>query len=145
MNFAVPFAAIILAACGSSHDASDAGDVAPPPRTSIDGAIAQSDVLKDAQDAIDRRHPWRATQIIAPVLTDPKKRTPAAVLVAARAAAAWGGWSVVEKLLANEPWIDSQFDGEARDLLTRAAFDRGADTAALTHARAMRAANGSSP
>jgi hypothetical protein len=47
----------------------------------------------------------------------------------------------VDRLLAKEPWLDAQFDGEARELLTRSAFERGADTTALSNARAaLRAA-----
>ncbi len=103
--------------------------------------VAQVDELKDAQAALDAGHPWRATQTVSPVLRDPARRSPAAVLLAAKAAAGWGGWSEVDRLLAKEPWIDAQFDGEARELLTRSAFERGADTAALSNARAaLRAA-----
>ena len=126
---------VLLAACGTSYDADASGDVSMP-SSAIREAIAQSDDLKSAQDAIDRGHPWRATQIVAPLLRDPQQKTPAAILVAARAAAGWSGWSVVEKLLAGESWIDTQFDGEPRELLTRAAFDRGADTVALSNASA---------
>src|SRR4051812_10241216 len=85
---------------------------------------AQTDGLKDAQDAIDHGHPWRATQIVAPLLRTPRTRTPAALIVAARAAAGWSGWSEVDRLLAKEPWIDDQFDGEGRELLARSAFER---------------------
>ena len=67
---------------------------------------------------------------MAPVLRDPRQRTPAALLVAARAAAGWGGWSEVDKLLARNRGSTPQFDGEARELLTRSAFERGADTVA---------------
>src|SRR6187455_3001536 len=93
-----------LAACDQSHEASAAGDVGSS--RELAAAIAQSDELKAAQTAIDRGHPWRATQIVAPLLRDPRRRTPAALIVAGRAAAAWEGWSVVEQLLANELWID---------------------------------------
>jgi hypothetical protein len=58
------------------------------------------------------------------------------LIVAARAAAGWDGWSEVDKLLAKEPWIDGQFGGEARELLTRSALARDADTLALRHASA---------
>jgi soluble lytic murein transglycosylase len=126
---------VVLIACGGSKTVDSSGDVVSSSTVAQHG-IARSDELKSAQEAIDRGHPWRATQIVAPVLRDPQKITPAATLVAARAAAGWGGWSVVEKLLANESWIDTQFDGEPRELLTRAAFDRAADTTALTNASA---------
>jgi soluble lytic murein transglycosylase len=125
-----------LAACGSSRERTSAGEVGSVGDRDLARAIAQSDVLKDAQALIDRGHPWRATQLLAPILRDPQKRTPAALIVAARAAAGWGGSADVDKLLASESWIDSEFGGEPRELLTRAALERGADTTALTHASA---------
>jgi soluble lytic murein transglycosylase len=127
-------AVVVALGCGSSHEANASGDVELRASRDLARAIAQSDVLKDAQSLIDRGHPWRATQLLAPVLRDSAKRTPVALLVAARAAAAWGGWTEVDKLLAAETWVDTQFDGEARELLTRSALERGADTAALRHA-----------
>src|SRR5512133_513473 len=97
-----------LIACGSSHEASAAGDIV----LASHGAPASqlSDTLKDAQDAIDHGHPWRATQLLSPLLRNPRTRTPLAILTAARAAAGWGGWAEVDRLLAKEPWIDAQFD-----------------------------------
>lgn len=132
----IALALILLVGCRPSHDADASGEVVSSPTKAIGRAIAQSDELKAAQDAIDRGHPWRATQLVAPLLRDPQKKTPAAILVAARAAAGWAGWTVVDKLLVDEPWIDTQSDGEARELLTRAAFDRAADTVALRYASA---------
>ncbi|HTE45258.1 MAG TPA: transglycosylase SLT domain-containing protein, partial [Gemmatimonadaceae bacterium] len=99
-------------------------------------AGAQASDLEAAESAINRGHPWRATQLVAPLLRNPQKRTPGVVIVAARAAAGWGGWSEVDKLLSKEPWIDAQFNGDGRELLARSALERGADTAALTHATA---------
>jgi soluble lytic murein transglycosylase len=136
--------ALALCACSWSseggHQASAAGQLAtrePAPR------VAQSDELKRAQAAIEQGHPWVATQIVAPLLRDPATRTPAAVIVAARAAAGWEGWAEVDRLLANESWLDTQFAGEGRELLARSALDRAADTVALTQASAaLRDASG---
>jgi soluble lytic murein transglycosylase len=127
---------VAVSGCGSSHEATASGDVGSRAAIELARAISQSGELEDAQTLIERGHPWRATQLLAPALRDPKKRTPAALLIAARAAAGWNGWTEVDKLLAAESWIDSQFDGEARELLTRSALERGADTSALTHASA---------
>ena len=126
---------LVCLACNSSREADAAGEISPG-GDELSRAIAQSDVARDAQRLIDQGHSWRATQLLAPVLRDRRKRTPTVLTVAARAAAGWGGWAEVDKLLAKEPWIDSQFAGEARELLTRSALERGADTAALTHASA---------
>jgi soluble lytic murein transglycosylase len=139
------FAAATLTACSSKPDASASGELASgapaasaPTASAHDElarAIAQNSTVAAAQKAIDDGHPWRATQIIAPVLKNPTTRTSAALIVAARAAAGWDGWAEVDKLLAKQTWIDAQFDGEARELLTRSALEQGADTAALTQAR----------
>lgn len=126
---------VVLSACDSSRGANASGEVLSS-GSDLAQAIAQSDELKNAQRLIDQGHPWRATQLLAPVLRKPEQRTPGALIVAARAAAGWDGWSEVDKLLAKEPWIDGQFGGEARELLTRAALARDADTLALRHASA---------
>ena len=92
-------------------------------------------ILISAAAALQNGQPWRAAQILEPVLRDSTQRTPERVLLAARAAAEWGGWSQVDRLLTREPWLDSRFDGLGRELLARAATARREDTLALRHAR----------
>ena len=55
----------------------------------------------------------------------------------------WGGWSEVEKLLGNEPWIDNTFAGEPRELLARSALDRDSNAVAIQNAEKalMKASN----
>src|SRR5207249_3892204 len=121
-------AALGTACRDSRHQATAAGDVSESTkRQSLAQDVAGNAVLRRADSALAARHPWRATVVLAPVLRDPKQRTPAALLLAARAAAGWQGWVEVDRLLAREPWIDSAFGGEARELLARAALDRDAD------------------
>src|SRR5262249_28626388 len=142
MKRIVVLVAVALASCDKPHKASAAGDVvdAPvgqfPASAGLVQAISGNDELSAAQAAIGAGHPWRATQTMAPVLRNPSRRTPAAIVVAARAAAGWDGWAEVDKLLAKQPWIDTMFEGEGRELLARSALERGADTLALTHAMA---------
>ena len=126
----------LLSGCSTSHEASAAG--APDMRSDAKLArdIAQTDELIKAEAAIQQGHPWRATQLVAPLLRDQQRRTPAALLVAARAAAGWQGWQEVDKLLSAESWLDTAFDGEGRELRARSALERGADTAALSQASA---------
>jgi soluble lytic murein transglycosylase len=45
-------------------------------------------------------------------------------LVGARAAAAWRGWSEVERILRDAPWLDSELEGEGRELLARSGLER---------------------
>ncbi|HZA98669.1 MAG TPA: transglycosylase SLT domain-containing protein [Gemmatimonadales bacterium] len=104
----------------------DSGEV----RTALDSTLAQ------AGDALARGRPWQATRLLSHALRDSSNRTPAALYLAATAASEWGGWSEVTQLLSAEPWIDSLYDGGARLLLTRAALERHADSAALSHASA---------
>jgi soluble lytic murein transglycosylase len=110
------------------------GDVEAQTPTALARAIGQTGDLARAEAAITAGHPWRATQIVAPILRDQQRRTPAALLVAARAAAGWGGWPEVDKLLGAAPWVDTTFDAEGRELLLRAALERDLDTIAMRHA-----------
>ena len=125
-----------LAACGQDPRSSTSnGDVVRSSRELAD-VVAHNDTLRDAETMIADGHPWLATQLLAPVLRDPKRRSDAAVLLAAKAAAAWSGWDEVDRLLSRETWIDTKFDGDARELLARSALEKGNDTVAVGHARA---------
>jgi soluble lytic murein transglycosylase len=121
-----------FAAC-ASQESSAGGEVSQQSNDELERAIAADTGLRDAVKAIEAGHPWKATVALAPRLGQKK---PATMLIAARAAAAWNGWTEVEKLLAGEPWIDTAFAGEARELLARAALDRNAKEEATTHAEA---------
>ncbi|HUF29165.1 MAG TPA: lytic transglycosylase domain-containing protein, partial [Gemmatimonadaceae bacterium] len=87
---------------------------------------------------------WAAYQSLAPALRDSARRTPAVVLTAAQAAAAWGGWAHVDELLGTAPWADTAEGGAAQQLLARAALASSRDSAAVRHAAAalQRAAPG---
>jgi soluble lytic murein transglycosylase len=63
-------------------------------------------------------------------LRDPARRTPAALLLGARAAAGWEGWSEVDRLLRGQPWLATEFAGAGYELLARSALERGTDTVA---------------
>jgi soluble lytic murein transglycosylase len=98
-------------------------------------SLASDSVVLAATRAMDEGRPWRATRILAPALEDSVLRTPEVVLTAARAAAQWGGWSEVDRLLDGAPWVDSLAHGEGRVLLTHSALQRGEDSTALRYAR----------
>lgn len=93
-----------------------------------------------AADALAHGQPWRASRILAQVLSDSSRRTPDAVLLGARAAAAWNGWREVRDLLERESWLDALEDGAGRTLLARADLELGRDTVALADAQAAVAA-----
>jgi peptidoglycan lytic transglycosylase len=131
----VALLAAFTMACDATGQAN--GDVAAQTPSALARAIGQTGDLAKAEAAINAGRPWRATQIVAPVLRDPKRKTPAALLVAARAAAGWGGWAEVDKLLGAAPWVDTAFDAEGRELLVRAALERDLDTIAMRHASAL--------
>jgi len=101
----------------------------PPPSANAQDLAAQ------ATAALEQGRPWQATQILRPAVAD-LTRTPAATtLLAAQAAAAWGGWSSVVRLLGSRTWPDRESEGTARELLGRAALDRRADREAADHLR----------
>lgn len=92
--------------------------------------------VRAAQVELAEGRGWLASRIVMPVLRVPERRTPEAVLVAARAAAEWGGWTLVDAMLGFEPWLDTRFSGEGHELLARSALERGRSTAARPHAEA---------
>ncbi|HKW10180.1 MAG TPA: hypothetical protein VJO33_07365, partial [Gemmatimonadaceae bacterium] len=113
---------IAVAACGDSSPESAGGEVA------LARDVAKDTTLVAAERALQAGHAWQATRLLAPVLRDPARRTPAAVLLAARAAAGWDGWSEVDRLLRGQPWLGTQFGGAGYELLARSALERGTDT-----------------
>ena len=129
---AVLLASVLACQQGERRDAT--GEVAatlsarpaPIPTPDID--------VRAAQNELAEGRAWLATRKLATALRTPARRTPEAILVAARAATAWGGWDEVQKLLAGEPWLESKFGGEGFELLARAALERG--DAAEARARA---------
>jgi len=124
----------VLAACQQREPREAQGEVAPAfplrptPVTTSDASV------QAAQVELAEGHAWPASKIVMPVLRTPERRTPEAVLVAARAAAEWGGWPLVRAMLAFEPWLDSRFGGEGRELLARSALARGEATEAKEQA-----------
>jgi peptidoglycan lytic transglycosylase len=123
------FAAACLVACGKPDIVFSQND------DSI--AVAPADTATAAAaEALRQGRPWRATQLIAPVLADSGRRTPDALMVAAAAAAGWEGWREVDELLAGTSWLDSLYEGRGRVLLARASLEQRADSEALRHATA---------
>ncbi len=123
---------VILCGCGDRKDGAaqqgDTVDRGPDP------------ALNAAREALDDGLSWTASLRIAPVLADTARRTPEAEIIAARAAAGWGGWDRVRDLLQGRPWLDTLFDGRGRELLARAALRRREFGAAVPEARsALRA------
>lgn len=78
---------------------------------------------------------WRATELLRPIVADHSRADRATILLAARAAAGWGGWNTVSRLLADTIWEDRHAEGTARELLGRAALERRADRDAVAQFR----------
>ena len=123
-------------ACRQSEKKESPGDVGttlplrPPPIPTPDPGV------QSAQVELAEGRAANASRIVMPILRIPERRTPEALLVAARAAAEWDGWPLVKAMLAFEPWLDTRFDGEGRELLARSALERGDATEARAHAEA---------
>jgi soluble lytic murein transglycosylase len=127
---------ITLSSCQQSERRESTGEVgvvlptAPVPVPSSD-----PDVMRAQTELADGRGTL-ATRIVMPVLRTPERRTPEALLVAARAAASWEGWTLVNAMLAFEPWLATRFDGEGLELLARAALERSDASKAREYAAA---------
>lgn len=95
------------------------------------GAPVTGDPLAMRADSLVRAgRPWKATALLAPRLRAPASASPEVRLAGARAAAGWEGWSEVDRILRDAPWLDSQFGGEGRELLVRSMLERGQDAVA---------------
>src|SRR5437868_12670170 len=99
---------------------------------SLARAVAADTALAAAERALRAGHSWQATRLLVPVLRDPARRSPAAILLAARAAAGWEGWTEVDRLLRGQPWLATEFAGAGYELLARSALEHGTDTGAAT-------------
>ena len=93
-----------------------------------------------ADSMVRAGRPWQATLLLGSALRAPSGASASVRLVGARAAAAWRGWSEVERILRDAPWLDSELEGEGRELLARAALERNVSATedarrALTAAR----------
>ncbi len=123
-------AALLLLARSLPAQSATLPDSEPARATGVDSILAA------ARDALDRGLPWRASQMLRPVVRDSALRSPDAILLAATAASRWGGWSEVERLLAAAAWAESPVAGDAQLLAARAAVELGSDSAAAVQARA---------
>src|SRR5438270_6219782 len=116
--------------CRNGSAESSPGDIALGSDPAFGKAAVADTTLAAAERALQSGHAWQATRLLAPLLRDASRRTPAAVLLAARAAAGWEGWSEVDRLLRGQSWLGTEFNGAGYELLARSALERGADTVA---------------
>jgi soluble lytic murein transglycosylase len=114
------------AACAQKTEGSASAATLPPMDLARGvGAALPADSLALRADSLVRAgRPWRATLVLAPALRTPNSASAAVRLVGARAAAAWRGWGEVERVLRDAPWLDSELEGEGRELLARGALER---------------------
>ena len=104
------------------------------PGTAVDFPLPPE--LVTAGEALERGLAWRATIELAPILADHTATSDEAVLLAARAADAWGGSSEVMDLLTGYEFDNEALQAEARLLLVRAELADGEPERALILAQA---------
>lgn len=135
------------ASCESQRTSSDSAvaaravvaSAADSARTSADSTV------RAAADAIGGGRAWEATRLLLPlVAADRASGAPPVVSVlAAQAAAAWGGWDEAARVLRAGAWRSSPFAGEGHELLARHALQRSEGAMAVLHAdSALRAPGG---
>ncbi|HEU5175516.1 MAG TPA: hypothetical protein VFT96_12225, partial [Gemmatimonadaceae bacterium] len=125
-------------ACGDSPRAMQSGgELDERPATAMDVIDGGSDDdLKAAAAALRAGLPWEATRRLHPLVRGERAATaaPAVAILAAEAAAAWGGWEEAARVLAAAPWRGSAHAGEGHELLARLALQRNDAVAAAAHA-----------
>ena len=130
-----------VTACAQTSDTSASAATLPPVDVSrgIGAALPADPLVARADSLVLAGRAWRATVLLAPQLRAPGSASAAVRLIGARAAAAWRGWTEVERILRDAPWLDTELEGEGRELLARAALER--DQSASEHARRALAAS----
>src|SRR5260221_10585 len=88
-------------------------------------AVLADSIVQRADSLVRAGSRWRLTLALRPFLSRPNPASPEARLVGARAAAAWDGWSEVQRLLLGAPWLDRQLGGEGRELVARSWRESG--------------------
>jgi soluble lytic murein transglycosylase len=113
-------------ACAQTSDTSAATAALPAVDLSrgVGAALPADPVVARADSLVRAGRGWRATVMLAPQLRTPATASAPVRLVGARAAAAWRGWTEVERILRDAPWLDTELEGEGRELLARAALER---------------------
>jgi soluble lytic murein transglycosylase len=76
--------------------------------------------MEEARASLAGNRPWAAWSLLRDHVEDPEEAPASAALLAARAAAAWGGWGEVRALLRGQEWLGSTEGGEGWYLLGRA-------------------------
>lgn len=103
------------------------------------GMRLPADLPEEVPAFLETGQNWRAAREMREYLGRRDAPAPAAVLLAARAEAGWGGWDNVRVLLEDEPWLDRVGRGEGWYLLARALEeDRAWEEAAGAYARFLR-------
>lgn len=87
-----------------------------PPLTHAAMALA----VREAEGHLAAGRPWAAWQVLRGFVRNPGDAPERVVLVAARAAAGWDGWSQVRRLLDGRGWLAGAGRGEGLYLLGRA-------------------------
>src|SRR5258708_24300780 len=121
-------AAAALCACvGTGNDRRTAsGDVDLAGATRR--AVLADAIVERADSLIRAGRPGRATLVLTPLLVTPNTASPEARLVGARAAAAWDGWSEVQRLLLGAPWLDPPPGGAGPEPGPRGLAESGGKT-----------------
>jgi soluble lytic murein transglycosylase len=85
--------------------------------------------VREAEGHLEAGRPWAAWKELRPFVGKPAEAPDAVVLLGARAAAGWDGWSQVRRLLQGRDWLAKRGRGEGLYLLGRAYAVRGDWTA----------------
>jgi soluble lytic murein transglycosylase len=120
----------LAAGCGGADASGREASAGEVDLAATASASPSSDPLARQADSLVRAgRPWRASALLAPRLVTPDAASPELRLAGARAAAAWNGWTEVERLLRGADWLDRTGGGEGREQLARSDLERGEDAA----------------
>src|SRR5688572_19640410 len=100
------------------------------PRETSSAPAPQDPIPEEALAALNQGRYLRASQILGDYLAANTDSTPSAVMLAARAAAGWGDWERVRRLLEGQSWLDRIAAGYGWSLLGQSQVALGQHAAA---------------
>lgn len=141
----LPVLLLLASGCEPPERTDSAGEVEVAERAAtaleVSGESADSTV-RAASIALREGREWEATRLLLPLVRGARAASaPAPVaILAAQAAAGWGGWEEAKRILDAASWRGSPHAGEGHELLARLALQRNdGATAALQADSAVRA------
>ncbi len=133
ISFCVGVFGTALVADSASWRSFSITELAPVPVLNPMSALPRTEMtlaMLEARSVLESNRPWTAWNLLQEHVGDPAEADASVVLLAAEAAAGWGGWDHTRELLEGRTWLGEAGGGQGWYLLARAQEELGDEEAA---------------